>query len=306
MQFLNKSKKRNYDVWSSFSWYVPGTGGMFTLLGMLLFGVILGSVAQMLLMPFGKDFVLEYGTLISYPLMFVPAFIYAGLVSKRNELFDTAYALDSNNFAPVGGPALALLCVVGTIAMAFDLDAVVAAMPEMPAWLEEALNSMVKGKFWVNFLSVSILAPICEEWLCRGLVLRGLLNSRGRNGKTMKPWAAIAVSALFFAVIHLNPWQAVPAFAIGCLMGYVYYKTGSLKLTMLMHFANNTFALMASRSDMLRDCETWTDAMPAPMYRILFAACLLVLVLVVTGISRVRTPRPEGASDEIRAEGLGD
>ncbi len=51
----------------------------------------------------------------------------------------------------------------------------------------------------------------------------------------MNPALAIAISAIFFATIHGNLWQGISAFILGSFFGYVYYKTGSLKLTMLMH-----------------------------------------------------------------------
>ena len=106
------------------------------------------------------------------------------------------------------------------------------------------------------------------------MVLRGLLANK------MKPVWAIVISALFFAFIHLNPWQALPAFTIGCLMGYVYYKTGSLKLTMLLHFTNNTFALVLSNVDALKDMESWRDVMPEPLYWVSVVACVLLTLLI--------------------------
>ena len=115
----------------------------------------------------------------------------------------------------------------------------------------------------------------------------------------MNPVLAIIISALFFAVIHLNPWQAIPAFIIGCLLGYVYYKTGSLKLTMLMHCVNNTFAVICSRLPGMEEAEGWMDVIPSPAYWILVAASVLLTALVVLGISKVRQLRPEGNMDPV-------
>lgn len=80
-------------------------------------------------------------------------------------------------------------------------------------------------------------------------------KERRKHHHGIKPVWAIFWSAVFFAFIHLNPWQAVPAFILGCLFGYVYYKTGSLKLTMLMHFTNNTFSLIFSNIDKFKDAK---------------------------------------------------
>ena len=140
----------------------------------------------------------------------------------------------------------------------------------MPEILKKALEQITEGPLWVTLISVSIFAPFFEEWLCRGLVLRGLL-------KKLNPFNAILVSAAFFAVLHLNPWQAIPAFILGMLFGYVYYKTGSLKLTMLMHCVNNTFAAVLTRIPSLADAETFMDIMSPWAYAGVFVASLLII-----------------------------
>ena len=300
MAFFKKSKNQNYDVFSGFAWHVPGVSGMFGLLGWLLVGGILGSIVTLVFMGLMPGAGEEYATLISYPLMFLPAMIASKHISNRNMLFDNGYAIDSNNFGRLGGWGVALLCMLATFAAAFCMDAVNAQMPDMPEWLENALNSMTQGTFWVNFLAVSIFAPIFEEWLCRGMVLRGLLNYQKADGtRGLKPVWAIVISAAFFAIIHMNPWQAIPAFALGLLFGYVYYKTGSLKLTMLMHFTNNTAALLLSQFANLDTVESWLDLMPLPVYIILAVMFLAFLYWFVKELGKIQQPRPQGNSDEI-------
>jgi membrane protease YdiL (CAAX protease family) len=181
-----------------------------------------------------------YGTVISYPLMFIPALLYASAQSRRNEFFETGYALDSSNFGQLGGFRMAVIVSIATIATAFMADSLKGIMPETPEWFEDAMAQIMDAPVWITLISVSVFAPLFEEWLCRGLVLRGLLQKTS-------PAVAIAVSAAFFAVLHMNPWQALPAFLLGVLFGYVYYKTGSIKLTMLMHCVNNTMAVVFSK-----------------------------------------------------------
>jgi hypothetical protein len=84
---------------------------------------------------------------------------------------------------------------------------------------------------------VAIAAPLCEEWLCRGVIAKGLLRHS-------TPAKAILWSAFIFALIHGNPWQAVPAFVIGLLLGYVYWKTRSLLPCIFIHFVNNGLSFL--------------------------------------------------------------
>ena len=147
------------------------------------------------------------------------------------------------------------------------------------------------------------MAPFFEEWLCRGMVLRGLLNYKkvGTDKRGMHPAAAIAISAFFFAFIHLNPWQAIPAFLMGLVFGYVYYKTGSLKLTMLMHFTNNTFALCMAQTSW-GEAENMLEIMPVKLYVIAVIAALLLVALFFNSLRKIKTQSPQGTCDYLAPE----
>jgi membrane protease YdiL (CAAX protease family) len=289
------ARRGNYKFLEKFSWYVPGVGGMFGLLAWLLVGALFGGLATIILQAAaGPEAVKEYGNLLSYPLMFIPPMLYASIKSSRLSMDNDGFKLDNDNYAPVGGLMCVILAIVGTLALGFCSEAVTNLLPDMPKQLEDLMRSLTGGNFIVNFITVSIFAPVCEEWLCRGMVLRGLLcKSR------IKPFWAIIISALFFALIHFNPWQAVPAFLLGCLFGYVYYKTGSLKLTMLMHFTNNTFALVCGHIDALKDMNSWADVIEQPLYGTLLAAFAILTALVVLGYRKVTLLHPEGNIDPV-------
>lgn len=267
MGFFRRHQGRgSYDLFSNYAHYLPDVGGMFLLFVLFLLGALLGNIIVIGLGLFSLEFAATYGTVISYPVMFIPPLLYASAQSRRNEFFDKGYAMDSNNFGRLGGARLALVVAVATLAVAFMTDALTKVMPETPQWFEDAMGAIMDAPVWITLLSVSVFAPLFEEWLCRGLVLRGLLMK-------MKPWAAITVSAVFFAVLHMNPWQAVPAFILGVLFGYVYYRTGSLKLTMLMHCVNNTFAVIFSKIPAYAEAECFLDVMRPWTYACIFIAC---------------------------------
>lgn len=280
---------RNYDLFASFSYFTPWVKEIAYLLLWMLVGALLGNLVTGLFTVFlGAELALTYGMLVAYPVMFIPPMMYAMTKSRFAAGFDTEPdPIDRNGFGPYSGWLLALLVVFTTLGTAFMTDLLNNLMPEMPESLKAALESQTTGPLWANLLSVSIFAPLCEEWLCRGMVLRGLLHHKKEDGSSMKPATAIVISALFFAFIHLNPWQAIPAFLIGCLLGYVYYKTGSLKLTMLMHCANNTFAVAVSHIDSLSDYENWVEALGSVNYGIVFLLCAVLLVFCISVFKRI-------------------
>ena len=85
-------------------------------------------------------------------------------------------------------------------------------------------------------LATCIFAPLLEEILFRGILLRGLLNNRNN------PYLAIFFTSFLFGLVHGNPWQFMGGLTIGLAMGYIYYKTQSLVYTILIHALNNSIA----------------------------------------------------------------
>lgn len=96
------------------------------------------------------------------------------------------------------------------------------------------------GKNPIGIISVCILAPLGEEAVFRGAIERHFLD------KNWKPWLAILVSAIFFAVAHFNFTQGLTAIIIGILLGWVYYRTRNLWPCVFVHAVNNTIATVAN------------------------------------------------------------
>lgn len=268
MGFFRRHQGRaSYQFFPNYNHYVPGYSGMAMLFVMFLIGAFLGNIIVAAMTFVSPAFATMYGTVISYPVMFIPPMLYASANSRRNEFFETGYALDSSNFGSLGVFRMAVIVSIATMATAFMADSINTLLPSPPEWFEQTMEMLLEGPVWITLLSVSVFAPVFEEFLCRGLVLRGLLQKSG-------PAMAITVSALFFAILHMNPWQALPAFILGLLFGYVYYKTGSLKLTMLMHCVNNTMAVIFSKIPALAEAENFTEILSPWAYAGVFMACV--------------------------------
>lgn len=307
MSFTSSRKvKRNYDLFSVCAWYVPGAQGLFAVLGWFIVGMILGSLVVMPIMFGAPDFPLCYSMLIMYPLQFIPVLIYVRLKSGKDSSFERGYALDSSHFGKAGGALTGLAVAVATIAASVMLELVNNFLPEMNDNLMKTMEALMNGPLWVSLLSVSVLAPILEEWLCRGVILRGLLNYKrsddnGKRERGMNPALAIIISAFFFAAIHGNIWQGITAFAIGGLFGYVYYKTGSLKLTMLMHCVNNTLSVLLSHfgGEQVQNAKSILDLMPVSTYCVLFTASAILICAVIWMLSEIKLQDPQGNCDLI-------
>lgn len=288
MAFFKRHQGRgSYDLFSTYNYFMPGVSDLAWLVILFFVGVFLGIlISAGLALGISQDFALTYGMVIVYPVQFIPAMLYASAVSNRNMGFEPEYPLDNSNFGGRSGLSMALIVSVMALAAAFVIEPVSMLLPEMSEATKLAMEQMLKGPVWIVLLSVSVFAPFFEEWLCRGIILRGLL-------KKMKPGWAIVISALVFGLIHMNLWQAIPAFIIGTILGYVYYKTGSLKLTMLMHCVNNTLSVILSRIPGLEDVEFFAEIMNpwayVPMI-IAFAVALACGLLIIRSIPLTQSP----------------
>ena len=83
---------------------------------------------------------------------------------------------------------------------------------------------------WLLGLTV-LAAPLCEEFIFRGLIQGGLRRS-------LPAWQAIGIAAALFAVVH-PPASMLPVFVLGLCTGLAYERSGSLLAPMLVHAGYN-------------------------------------------------------------------
>lgn len=109
---------------------------------------------------------------------------------------------------------------------------------KIPAF-SESMEIFEKMKYmyaYGGFLSIIVLpvllAPVIEEIVFKGIVLRGL--------EKVKAGAfAVIVSAFLFGIGHMIPVQLVYTFIMGIITGFVYVKRRSLIYPIAIHMTNN-------------------------------------------------------------------
>ena len=109
---------------------------------------------------------------------------------------------------------------------------------------EEIPNFMMNIEFpsvssmWLLLFAVTFMAPLIEEVVFRGFLLKGFSNS------FMGVYGAIIVTSALWALIHLQYEFAYVAviFVVGLVFGYARIRTNSLLVPMMMHFFMNLVA----------------------------------------------------------------
>ena len=111
---------------------------------------------------------------------------------------------------------------------------------DMPEHVERLLVEIMRQP--LGYLFIGILAPVAEEVVFRGAVLRSLLTVMEGRWR----WGAIAVSAVIFGAVHGNESQFLHAVLTGVLLGWMYERTRSIVPGLVCHWVNNSLAFLAT------------------------------------------------------------
>ena len=187
--------------------------------------VVLMSIACSPVLLLGSWIGYEAAVMVYYLSAFGLAFNIVHSIRKRR-LGASNYNFQINSWR------LILPLVFGSIALLYGVVAPISNLIPMPVAMQENLQAAVGATGWPTFVYFVLAAPLLEELIFRGIILDGLL-------KRYKPFTSIVISSLLFGLVHLNPWQFVTGFVIGCFLGWVYYRSGSVGACILIHMAAN-------------------------------------------------------------------
>jgi len=92
------------------------------------------------------------------------------------------------------------------------------------------------------WIAMAIMIAMAEEWFFRGFVLQGML-SRSKDSRGV--WVSILISSILFGLFHtvapnlLAIERFLPTTALGVLIGWIAWRTGSLVPGMMVHAIHN-------------------------------------------------------------------
>ena len=156
-------------------------------------------------------------------------------------------------------PAINLLADLNSrIELPESLSAIELKMKQMEeaaaALTERFLQADNVGILLINIALMALLPALAEELSFRG-TLQQLLGNRH---------TAIWVTAFIFSAIHMQFYGFIPRMLMGAMFGYIFVWTGCLWVPVLMHFINNSLAVLAfyiwgqnSNADTIGTGATW-------------------------------------------------
>jgi membrane protease YdiL (CAAX protease family) len=274
----------------------------FILLGLIAGGLLFGSLVSLIvfkamvggsLMSMEKDMMnpanadaLKVVQLVSTFFVFlIPAIIYARIVNPR-PIQHLGMKTKAN--------ALQKLFVAIMVLAGFGLTGALGELnhliPIPQTWeikfkaMEKAYMEQVKlmanmknfGEYFISLIIIALAPAIFEEVLFRG-ALQQLMVKWTRN-----VWIGIIITSIIFSAIHMSYYGFLARFALGMVLGFMFYYSKSLWTSILAHFLNNGIAVTAmyfySRKGKLTD-EVLDEKFP------LWVG--LIALVIIIGLFRV-------------------
>lgn len=139
----------------------------------------------------------------------------------------------------VGPFAIVLVLAVGILLYHF-ISPYIFRIPKLDNGdlLEKSIEGLLEVPWWLAMLVIAVTPAFSEEFWCRAFLGRGLV---GRHGYVL----GIIYTSFFFGAIHLFPHQAAMAALLGIVLHSAYVASRSLLISMLMHYLNNSFAVLS-------------------------------------------------------------
>ena len=179
---------------------------------------------------------------------------------------------------------LVILITVPFRICSFLISAVVQTVFPMPEFVLRSLKSMYAELMFptnpleliLTILGIVVMAAICEEAMFRGFILTTLLRRKGT-------WLSIIVTAVGFALYHLDPWALPEVAIIGIFLGWLVVRTGSIFPAIAAHASFNFLGIVLLPR--IFGVETIEDffgiSFPAYIYPIAFALFIFLFQALI-------------------------
>ena len=109
---------------------------------------------------------------------------------------------------------------------------------------ESIENSFYSGNIVCELAAFVILSPLAEEVLYRGVVFLYIKRTLGM-------WPAIVISAIMFAVFHMNLVQLIYALILGFYLSIVMERSENLWIPIIGHVAANALSVIRGETGFL-------------------------------------------------------
>ncbi len=261
---------------------------IFLFLIIFLIGTLIGAAVSKLFI-FEGDTGMKIGQGIASIFMFVvPPIVYYYITRKENRMQALGLRrLSSPWWLIIVAVALMIVSIPVTTTLTtwnegMHLGGAFSGIEKWMKELEETAQALTDkmtnvdtiGGLLLNLLVIALIPAVGEEMTFRGVIQQSLT-------RRMNPHIAIILSAAIFSFFHFQFFGFLPRLFLGILLGYMFYITGSLWTSILMHFVNNGAAVTLyylGNIGVIEDAEHWGETQNA---WIIVASAVMTLGLII-------------------------
>lgn len=261
---------------------------IFLFLIIFLIGTLIGAAVSALFVS-GGDTGMKIGQGVASIFMFVvPPIVYYYITRKENRMQALGLRrLSSPWWLIIVAVALIFVSIPVTTTLTtwnegMHLGGAFSGIEKWMKELEETAQALTDkmtnvdtiGGLLLNLLVIALIPAVGEEMTFRGVIQQSLT-------RRMNPHIAIILSAAIFSFFHFQFFGFFPRLFLGILLGYMFYITGSLWTSILMHFVNNGAAVTLyylGNIGVIEDAEHWGETQNA---WIIVASAVMTLGLII-------------------------
>lgn len=261
---------------------------IFLFLIIFLIGTLIGAAASALFVV-GGDTGMKIGQGVASIFMFVvPPIVYYYITRKENRMQALGLRrLSSPWWLIIVAVALMIVSIPVTTTLTtwnegMHLGGAFSGIEKWMKELEETAQALTDkmtnvdtiGGLLLNLLVIALIPAVGEEMTFRGVIQQSLT-------RRMNPHIAIILSAAIFSFFHFQFFGFFPRLFLGILLGYMFYITGSLWTSILMHFVNNGAAVTLyylGNIGVIEDAEHWGETQNV---WIIVASAVMTLGLII-------------------------
>ena len=253
MRFLDKLGMTNQIRIMKFPLIKNASQGtkLLTFMLLLVFGIVFSSVLGVLVAMTNGGSIFDLKNLQIIQVLnqvigfLMPPVVYVMLVQEKPFKYLGFNKLPAWSILGI----VAIFTVIPFLSMVTDWnDGIV--IPESMRAIEEQLRNTQKqseeiiktfisqGSLCSSLLIIAALAAVSEELLFRSVIQKALIKLF-KNAHV-----AIVVTAFVFSAVHMDFFGFFPRFILGLMLGYMFWMSGSIFPSMLMHFVNNATIVM--------------------------------------------------------------
>ena len=152
-------------------------------------------------------------------------------------------------------------------------------LPETLITMERGANDTLMAllkmedqfEFVQNLIVMAAIPALCEEWLFRGVIQKKLEEA------LPKPWLGILLGATVFSAIHFQFAGFIPRLFLGVLLGYLYFFSGNIWISIWGHFVFNGIQVFSKYLNIQNEEGAADSLIPNPDFIWVLLSSLLTI-----------------------------